>query len=1250
MDSGTSKHYMKINSPLQKIHCVNDGERVVLPNGEQIVSTHRGSVPIPTLSPQAREAHVFPGLTQSSLISISQLCDDGCDVNFKKNWAYVYKNKKLIMKGKRNFRNGMYEINLTNINKIEIPRNNPIIKDNTINQSQLSSNVYHITKTKEVIEYLHRCCFSPKISTWCDAIDNGFFSSWPHLTSKLVRKHLQEPEATIKGHQHRSPKNLRSTKPKPEFTTVQATKNVTIIPQIQEIDNKLYTDQTGKFPHRSSNGNLYIMVIYVYEANGILAAPLKNRTGSHLLETYQQFYKELELAGFKPKLHIIDNEASTNFKQFLKAENVHYQLVPPHTHRRNAAERAIQTFKNHFVSGLCSVDTNFPLHLWDRLLPQAVVTLNLLRSSRFNPKLSAYQQLFGNFNFNNTPLAPPGTKILIHETPDVRQTWAPHSVDGWYIGPALEHYRCYRCYVPTTRRERISDTVEFFLQNTEIPFLSSKDLAAYAALDLIAAIKNPSPETPLFVGDEQLRALTELAEIFASSVYNKIIPANPASPRLGNQNPSRKPRVKQRTPTNEDGDIDPPETTRYNLRSRANHLCTIKDFDIQYANSIMNKAFSFSTDSHLTPFLSSDPYDYEFNTTSLNLINAIYHPDTGEAMTYRKLIKDEFFRETWLKSFANELGRLSKGVGSRIPNGTNTIRYIKRDEMPNNRTATYGKVVCKYKPHKFEKNRARLVVGGDKVDYPFEVSTPTSDITSLKCLINSVLSTPNAKFLSLDIRDFYLETPMKRPEYMKLPIDIIPQEIIDQYNLLPLVHTDNHVYLEITKGMYGLPQAGRIANDQLREHLEKHGYVHSNVTNGLWTHKTRDTVFTLVVDDFAVKYTSKENIDHLFSALKEIYRITIDWEGKHFIGIDLNWDYDARTCELSMPDYVRKALERFMHKHTKKQHAPSKYIVRYGTASQQSIPPPPDEPEISAADDKFIQQVVGTFLYYGRCVDPTVLHALSAIGCSRKFGMKQTLDATIWLLNYLATHPNAVLRYTASDKILFAHSDASYMTETEARSQAGGHFFLSSPKSDPNNPPTTEPDLNGPILSECSILRHVMSSAAEAEIAALYVNAKNAEMLRQNLIEMVHPQPPTPLQTDNTTARDIVTNTVKQRKTRAMDMRFYWLRDRRLQRKYHIYWGSSVNNLGDYYTKHHPPVHHQKLRPSILNCNNVTTDFNEQGCINPSNLVRTGHVNSAGLTGLTVHHCSNYCSDVPTYVPFFFPSLRKTKTFSPAHN
>ena len=96
-----------------------------------------------------------------------------------------------------------------------------------------------------------------------------------------------------------------------------------------------------------------------------------------------------------------------------------------------------------------------------------------------------------------------------------------------------------------------------------------------------------------------------------------------------------------------------------------------------------------------------------------------------------------------------------------------------------------------------------------------------------------------------------------------------------------------------------------------------------------------------------------------------------------------------------------------------------------------------------------------------------------------------------------------------------------------------------------------------------------MSSAAKAELGALYINSREAIPIRHLLEEMGHKQPPTPIQTDNTTARGIVTNTIKQRKTRAMDMRFYWLRDREFQQKYHFYWGSGKYNLGDYYTKHH---------------------------------------------------------------------------------
>ena len=113
--------------------------------------------------------------------------------------------------------------------------------------------------------------------------------------------------------------------------------------------------------------------------------------------------------------------------------------MPPHIHRRNSAERAIQTFGNHFIAGLASTDSNFPLSNWCRLLPQAELTLNLLRPSRLNPKLSTYAQLEGAFDFTRTPLAPPGTRVIVREKPTQRRTWALHGIDGWYICPAMDH-------------------------------------------------------------------------------------------------------------------------------------------------------------------------------------------------------------------------------------------------------------------------------------------------------------------------------------------------------------------------------------------------------------------------------------------------------------------------------------------------------------------------------------------------------------------------------------------------------------------------------------------------------------------------------------------------------------------------------------------------------------------------------------------------------------------------------------------
>ena len=115
-----------------------------------------------------------------------------------------------------------------------------------------------------------------------------------------------------------------------------------------------------------------------------------------------------------------------------------FQFVPLHCHGNNHVEKAIGTFKEHLIATICSYDPSFPMHLWDYNIPQATLTLNILRPSCINPHLLAEAQLDWPFNFNATPLAPPGTKVLIHEIPDQRRSWAPHCVDVWYIGPARE--------------------------------------------------------------------------------------------------------------------------------------------------------------------------------------------------------------------------------------------------------------------------------------------------------------------------------------------------------------------------------------------------------------------------------------------------------------------------------------------------------------------------------------------------------------------------------------------------------------------------------------------------------------------------------------------------------------------------------------------------------------------------------------------------------------------------------------------
>jgi hypothetical protein len=278
---------------------------------------------------------------------------------------------------------------------------------------------------------------------------------------------------------------------------------------------QIYTDLTGNFPTRSSKGNNGLMICYSYDANYITQIAMKFKSGAEWARAFGVIFNETKSKGFKPKLQTMDNEASAALKNYFTEKEINYQLVPPYFHRTNAAERAIRTFKEHFKAGLTTVDPDFPVHLCDRLLPQAEITLNLLRASRLHPQLSADAHYHGLIDYNKTVFGPPGCKIIAHEKPAQRLTRAAHGQPGWSLGPAMTHYRCQNVYITATASERIVDTLDFFPHNSPMPQMSSTDRILMAAQYMTDALKHPHPDvTFATIGDDTISALATLAEIF----------------------------------------------------------------------------------------------------------------------------------------------------------------------------------------------------------------------------------------------------------------------------------------------------------------------------------------------------------------------------------------------------------------------------------------------------------------------------------------------------------------------------------------------------------------------------------------------------------------------------------------------------------------------------------------------------------------------------------------------------------------
>ncbi len=362
----------------------------------------------------------------------------------------------------------------------------------TVNECEIVANVYDIPSINHMIKYLHAAAGYPVEDTWVKAINAGNYTTWPRLKATAARKHFPESDETQKGHMKRQRQGVRSTRTLQTITeddkehiTLNSGESPASKPKkmqvmyikIHNASETMHTDQPGRFPATSSNGNQYIMVLVEVDGNYIDAEPMKNKSAGSMVKAYIELWIRLTAKGvIQPTTHLLDNEVSAELKAEI-IKNCTIQLVPPDNHRRNLAERAIQAFKNHFKAILAGVDNSFPMQLRDKLLPQTVLTLNLLRQLNVAPTVLAYQYVHGNFDYNKIPLAPMGCAVQLYESINRRRTWADNLTYRWYLGTSNKHYRCHIIYIKKTRSERISDKVFFKHRYITQPTLTQADMS-----------------------------------------------------------------------------------------------------------------------------------------------------------------------------------------------------------------------------------------------------------------------------------------------------------------------------------------------------------------------------------------------------------------------------------------------------------------------------------------------------------------------------------------------------------------------------------------------------------------------------------------------------------------------------------------------------------------------------------------------------------------------------------------------------
>ena len=1236
---------------------------VTVANHEVIRSSEMGDLRVPTPTGDLLlPAYIFPdNVLSNNLVGLSAFCNAGCTVTLTSTAIDISLGGTSIWHDVKAPHDRLWKLDLdtlpnqpTEVDKIgatEAAYKTVEPVWGTAHQS------IRLDTDAEYVRFAHAVFGSHPISTFVNATAKGWLGNFPKLTARMIRQNPPVERATAMGYLDQTRQGLQSTKPKrddrhnlvndaEDIDTDEDYAETTAEPRVcfQVLSTETWlnsTDATGRLPFTTLSGWNYVLVSTM---RGYVHLQLiRDRTKAEYTRAYRDMYAFYRSHGKCPTTQRLDNETSDELEGFLREAQVQIQYVPPGIHRQNPAESVLRHAKNCIFAMCSTADANFPSGLlFQEAVPQTEIVMNQLRPWHSDPTINAWTGMHNApYDHLAHPISIYGMRVVVHEKADQRGSWALHGKDGFYLGPALQHYRCWRTYISETRATRITDTIAWLPDPYRMPGHSPLEAITAAVQDLSAVVDTlvNSSEAELLrqsdaapsVGQQLTGTVQQLRDLFDCAPSPESTPVTKAPTVVPNQVPHASTaaypygsveRVTERGTEHIDAPVSeaPPLPPSKPLRAPRplEYVWTqahAKDFSKQSARKHFFKVGKLFTDDmgthcivsvdrntakasgpgsktlfykyyNVTAFMeppaNHNDYDHipcaELNrdpsvqwTSSVRVAKAMSAQvlnlnQDGSPLTFSSAEQGKDGPE-WILASDTEFRKLVTG--------TETIRPIHKSDIPHERRrdiAYYNRQVKEKIKNAVHVRRVRGTIGGDRTNFTGEVTARTASLEVVRTLLNSVLA-DDAAFMTCDVVDYYLGTPMERSEYMRMTRKQISDTIMQEYDLDKYC-VDGVVHFEVVKGMYGLPQAGLLAQQRMVKHLATAGYSQSTIIPCLFRHATNGVSFVLVVDDFGVKISDTAGRDHLLATLREQYKITVDEEGSQYLGMTIVHDRQAQTITISMPGYIEKMLTRFSAWLGDKT-APSPGIYHpptYGAKTQYATID--DTEPLSADDIKTLQAVVGSFLYYARATDPTMLTHTNELGSEQAHATEAVKQKAIRLLQYAAAHPDHQIVYRKSKMDLILQGDASYLSRSKARSVAGGIAYFG----DADNP-TVE---NGMVHAISTIIDVVVASAGEAEYGAGFLIAQHGVYLRNIATELGHRQKATPILCDNAFAIGLGNDTIKQKRSKSIDMRFHWLRDRIRQGQFTIQYLAGKLNLADFFTKTLPTKEHRAIMPRLV--------------------------------------------------------------------